>query len=149
MRFKHSASVAVALAALSVGATTALAAPASAAPDITPQKVCGSSYKTVNSVPVGSLGTTYLTYDSSNGENCVVTIRNNPGIAVNMSAWLYVPDTGEAAEDHGRYTSYAGPAHVYGRGHCVDWGGHIGNVYVQVNNSNCATLKENRATFTR
>ncbi|UZI33019.1 spore-associated protein [Streptomyces sp. VB1] len=149
MRFKRSALTAAALGALTVGATTALAAPASAAPNTTPQKVCGSAYKTVNSVPVGSLGTTYLTYNSSNGKNCVVTIRSNPGIAVNMSAWLYVPDTGDAAQDHGRYTSYAGPAYVYGKGHCVDWGGHINNVYVQVNNSNCAAMKENRLTFTR
>ncbi|MDQ0947107.1 hypothetical protein QFZ24_001030 [Streptomyces phaeochromogenes] len=149
MRFNRSVLAGAALAALSVGATTALAAPASAAPNTTPQKVCGSSYKTVNSAPVGSLGTVYLTYNSSNGENCVATIRNSPGTAVDMSTWIYVPDTDEGAEDFGRYTSYAGPAYVYGKAHCVNWGGHIKNVYVQISGSNCAALKEHRATFTR
>jgi archaellin len=146
---KRSVLVASALAAVSLGTMTALAAPASAAPNTTPQKVCGSSYKTVNSAPVGSLGTVYLTYNASNGKNCVVTIRNNPGTAVDMSAWIYVPDSQQYDEDFGQYSSYAGPTYAYGKGHCVDWGGNISNVYVQVNNSNCGALKENRVTFTR
>ncbi|MEV5884512.1 spore-associated protein [Streptomyces sp. NPDC052020] len=149
MRFTRSVLAGAALAALSAGATTALAAPASAAADATPQEACGSGYKTVNSAPVGSLGTVYLTYNSSTGENCVATIRNSPGTALDMSAWVFVPDTEETDEDYGRYTSYAGPTYVYGKGHCVDWGGNIGNVYVQVYGSNCAALKEERVTFTR
>ncbi|MFH8447770.1 spore-associated protein [Streptomyces fungicidicus] len=149
MRFTRSVLTASALAALSVGATTALAAPASAAPNTTPQKVCGSGYKTVNSAAVGSLGTVYLTYNSTNGRNCVTTIRNNPGTALDMSAWIYVPDTDAGDQDDGRFTSYAGPTYVYGKGHCVDWGGGINNVYVQVYGSNCAALKEHRVTFTR
>ncbi|MFD9396417.1 spore-associated protein [Streptomyces sp. NPDC060000] len=149
MRFTHSMLGAAALAALSVGATTALAAPASAAPNTTPQKVCGSGYKTVNSAAIGSLGTVYLTYNAANGNNCVVTIRSNPGTAVDMSAWIYVPDTNEGDDDYGRYTSYAGPSYVIGKGHCVDWGGVIANTYVQVTGSNCASLKEHRSTYTR
>ncbi|MDQ0578919.1 spore-associated protein [Streptomyces rishiriensis] len=149
MRFTHSMLGAAALAALAVGATTALAAPASAAPNTTPQKVCGSGYKTVNSAAVGSLGTVYLAYNSTNGNNCVVTIRNNPGATVDMSAWIYVPDTNEGDDDYGRYTSYAGPSYVIGKGHCVDWGGGIANTYVQVIGSNCASLKEQRTTYTR
>lgn len=149
MRFTHSMLGAAALAALSVGATTALAAPASAAPNTTPQKVCGSGYKTVNSAAVGSLGTVYLAYNASNGNNCVVTIRNNPGAAVNMSAWIYVPDTNEGDDDYGRYTSYAGPSYVIGKGLCVDWGGSIGNTSVTVIGSNCGSLKEHRTTYTR
>jgi hypothetical protein len=149
MRFTRSVLGVTAVAALSVGATTALAAPASAAPNTTPQKVCGSSYKTVNSAPIGSLGTVYLTYNATNGNNCVATIRNNPGTAVDMSAWVYIPDTNASDEDFGRYTSYAGPTYVYGKGHCVDWGGQIGGIYVQVTGSNCARLKEHRVTTTR
>jgi len=149
MRFNRSVLTAAVFASLALGTTTALAAPASAAPNTTPQKVCGSAYKTVNSAAVGSLGTIYLTYNSRNGENCVATIRNNPGASVNMSTWIYVPDNDESAEDYGQYTSYAGPAYVYGKGHCVDWGGSIGNVYVQVTGSNCAALKEHRVTGTR
>jgi hypothetical protein len=149
MRYARSVLSAAALAALTVGTTAALTAPASAAPNTTPQKVCGSAYKTVNSAPVGSLGTVYLTYNASNGKNCVATIRNNPGAAQLMSAWIYVPDTEEFHEDAGEFTSYAGPTYVYGKGHCVDWGGNIKNVYVQVTGSNCGALKEHRVTFTR
>jgi hypothetical protein len=149
MRFTRSALAATALAALSVGTTAALASPASAAPGTTPQKVCGSGYQTVNSAPVGTLGTVYLTYNSANGRNCVTTIRNNPGTAVDMSTWIYIPETEAADQDGGLYTSYAGPAYAYGKGHCVDWGGNIDNVYVQVSGSNCGSLKEHRVTFTR
>nr|CBH32079.1 putative spore-associated protein precursor [Streptomyces albaduncus] len=149
MRFSRSVLAASAVAALAMGATTALAAPASAAPNTTPQKVCGSGYKTVNSVPVGSQGTVYLTYNSTNGKNCVATIRTNPGTARDMSAWIYVPDTDAYDQDYGTYTSYAGPTYVYGKAHCVDWGGSIGNVYVEVYGSNCAALREHRVTYTR
>jgi hypothetical protein len=140
---------AAALVAVSVGGTTALAAPASAAASVTPGTVCGSGYKTVNSAPIGSRGTVYLTYNSANGKNCVVTIRNTVGTAVDMSAYLYVPDTDQGDGDYGTYTSYAGPVYAYGKGHCVDWGGSIGSVSVQVTGSNCAALKEHRVTMTR
>ncbi|MBC9729849.1 spore-associated protein [Streptomyces sp. TRM68367] len=149
MKSARSVLAAVALAVLSAGATTALATPASAAPNTTPQKVCGSGYKTVNSAPIGSLGTVYLTYNAANGQNCVATIRTNPGTAADMSAWVYIPDTDEGDSDSGQFTSYAGPTYVYGKGHCVDWGGHIAGIHVQVSGSNCAALKEHRATFTR
>jgi len=149
MRFTRSAMAAAALAALSLGATTALASPASASPNTTPQKVCGPGYETVNSAAVGSLGTVYLTYSAANGENCVATIRNNPGTATDMSAWVYVLDTEESSSDFGQYTSYAGPTYVYGKGHCVDWGGSIDNVHVAVYGSNCGALKERRVTSIR
>lgn len=149
MRFNRTTLTVGALAALALGAGTAMAAPASAAPNTTPQKVCGSSYRTVNSAAVGSLGTVYLTYNASNGNNCVTTIRNSPGTAVDMSAWLYVADTDQGDDDYGSFTSYAGPTYVYGKGHCVDWGGQIKNVYVQISGSNCASLKEKRVTYTR
>ncbi|WP_405385915.1 spore-associated protein [Streptomyces sp. NBC_01102] len=149
MRITRTIASAGAVAALAVGATAALSTTASAAPNVTPQGVCGSAYKTVNSVPVGSLGTVYLTYNSSNGKNCVATIRTNPGTAKSMSVYIYVPDTDEWADDYGNYTSYAGPAYVYGKGHCVSWGGNIANVYVSVENSNCAALKERRVTEIR
>ncbi|MDI3419128.1 spore-associated protein [Streptomyces luteolus] len=149
MRFNRSALTVAALSALAMGGATALATPASAAPNTTPQKVCGSGYKTVNSAPIGSRGTVYLTYNASNGKNCVVTIRSNPGTKMDMSSWIYIPDTGEGGDDYGAYTSYAGPVYAYGKAHCVDWGGSIGNVYVQVTGSNCAALKEHRVTTVR
>ncbi|GAA3020449.1 spore-associated protein [Streptomyces fulvorobeus] len=138
-----------ALATMVVGATAVFGATASAAPNVTPQGVCGSAYKTVNSVAVGSLGTVYLTYNSSNGKNCVTTIRTDPGTAKVMSTYIYVPATEASAGDDGLFTSYAGPGYVYGKGHCVSWGGHISNVYVSVDNSNCAARKESRTTEIR
>ncbi|WP_030756795.1 hypothetical protein [Streptomyces sp. NRRL F-5135] len=149
MRITRNIATAGALTALAVGVTTAFGTTASAAPNVTPQGVCGKAYKTVNSAPVGSLGTVYLTYNSSTGKNCVATIRANPGAAKHMSASIYVPDTEEWAGDDGNYTSYAGPVSVYGKGHCVSWGGSIDNVYVSVENSNCASLKERRVTEVR
>ncbi|MFI2780317.1 spore-associated protein [Streptomyces sp. ALB3] len=149
MRIVRNAAAVGALTALAVGSTVAFGATASAAPNVTPQGVCGKAYKTVNSVPVGSLGTVYLTYNSTNGKNCVATIRANPGTAKQMSAYIYVPATDEWAGDDGNFTSYAGPAYVYGKGYCVSWGGSIANVYVSVENSNCAALKERRTTEIR
>ncbi|MBV2355417.1 spore-associated protein [Streptomyces sp. J2-1] len=149
MRFNRSVLTGAAIVALAVAGTTALAGPASAAPNTTPQKVCGSAYKTVNSAPIGSLGTVYLTYNSANGKNCVTTIRKNTGTAVDVSAYLNVADTNAYADDYGTYTSYAGPVTLIGKGHCVNWGGHIDNVYVNVNNTNCASLKERRVTTVR
>ena len=149
MRSMRKAGIIGALGVLVAGATVAGGTAASAAPNVTPQKVCGSAYKTVNSAPIGSLGTVYLTYNSSNGKNCVVTIRTNPGTAKDMSTYIYVPDTDAYAEDSGNYTSYAGPAYVYGKAHCVSWGGHIANVYVSVDNSNCAARVEHRVTEIR
>ncbi|MGW2295781.1 spore-associated protein [Streptomyces violaceorubidus] len=149
MRITRSVLSATAVATLTLGTATALAAPASAAPNTTPERVCGSGYKTVNSAAVGSRGTVYLTYNVANGKNCVATIRSTPGTATDMSAWVYVPDTEAYDEDYGKYTSYAGPTYVYGKGHCVDWGGSIGNVSVQITGSNCAARTEHRVTTVR
>jgi hypothetical protein len=149
MASTRSTLAAAVLTATAIAGTTALAAPASAAASATPQTVCGSGYKTVNSAPIGTRGTVYLTYNSANGKNCVVTIRKATGTAIDMSAYLYVPDTDQGDGDYGKYTSYAGPVYAYGKGHCVDWGGSIGNVSVDVTGSNCAALKEHRTTSTR
>ncbi|MFJ1749568.1 spore-associated protein [Streptomyces sp. NPDC088116] len=149
MRIARNVAAVGALTALAVGSATAFGTTASAAPNVTPQGVCGSAYKTVNSAAIGSLGTVYLTYNSSNGKNCVATIRSKPGATKNMSTYIYVPDSDAWAGDSGSYTSYAGPAYVYGKGHCVSWGGSIDNVYVSVENSNCAALKEHRVTEVR
>ena len=149
MRTMRNVATVGALTVLAVGSATAFSATASAAPNVTPQGVCGKAYKTVNSAPIGSLGTVYLTYNSANGENCVATIRSNPGSLKAMGTYVYVPDTGDSAEDFGHYSSYAGPAYVYGKGYCVSWGGSISNVHVSVENSNCAAKKERRVTEVR
>ncbi|MFD7868093.1 MULTISPECIES: spore-associated protein [unclassified Streptomyces] len=145
---RHAATLG-AVGALALSATAAFGTTATAAPNVTPQTVCGSAYKTVNSIAVGSLGTVYLTYNPANGKNCVATIRTNPGTAKDMSVYISVPDTDAWAGDSGSFTSYAGPAYVYGKGHCVSWGGNIANVYVSVDNSNCASRREHRVTEVR
>ncbi|CAM5297198.1 spore-associated protein A [Streptomyces spiroverticillatus] len=145
MRHARSVFSATAVAALVVGSTAFLAVPVSAAPNTTPQGVCGSAYKTVNSASVGSLGNVYLTYNSANGRNCVATIRNNPGTALAMAAWVRLSGT-TTITDSGNYTSYAGPVSVYGKARCIDWGGTIKNVTVTVSKSNCGSRKEHRVT---
>lgn len=108
---------------------------------------CGSGYGQVNSAPIGTQGTVFLTYNASNGKNCVVTKRNTVGSTkVYMFSYLYVPDTGEGAVDQGQYYSYAGPVYAYGKGMCVDWAGGITNQETWTYNSNCASLAEHRVT---
>ncbi|MFD7919260.1 spore-associated protein A [Streptomyces sp. NPDC059740] len=96
---------------------------------------CGSGYTVINSAPIGSLGTVYLTYNSAKGTNCVVTQRAKAGTAVPMSATVstkFGTDT-----DKGNYTTYAGPVTVNGRGVCVAWGGAISGQSYANAGSNC------------
>ncbi|MFI1739911.1 spore-associated protein A [Streptomyces sioyaensis] len=129
-----SAMLAVAGIATMATATTASAAPKAAAYN----GACGSGYRVVNSVPVTGKGTVYLTYSAKTGKNCVVTVRNKAGKAVQMSA--YVTATNGSSPwvyDSGKYTAYAGPVYLPGKGICVDWGGSIESVAVSVSGSNC------------
>ncbi|TDQ55035.1 spore-associated protein A [Actinorugispora endophytica] len=131
---KFAATAMVAGAALA--GTTALAAPASAA---TYNGACGSGYTVVNSAAVGSQGTVFLTYNSSNGYNCAVTVRNSPGSAVLMAVALKrssdIPEN--AKQDTGYYTTYAGPVYVHGEDACMDWQGIIGSANVHREGTNC------------
>lgn len=88
---------------------------------------CGSGYSVVNSAAVGTRGMTYLTYSAATGKNCIVTIRNTPGTGVYIYAGFQLADQGSTAvDDHGTYTSYAGPVYINGHGSCIDWSGAIG-----------------------
>ncbi|MFF9043811.1 spore-associated protein A [Streptomyces parvulus] len=102
--------------------------------------VCGSGYKVVNSMPIGKTGTVYLTYNSSTGKNCTVTIRNTTGTPTYMVAYVRNVDTGEEMYDADDYRSYAGPVYAFARGACVEWGGVIGNLQAWNYGSNCGTL---------
>ncbi|WP_371496983.1 spore-associated protein A [Kitasatospora sp. NBC_00374] len=98
---------------------------------------CGSGYGVVNSAPVGE-GTIYLTYNSSNGYNCAVTVRRNDGTKPWMSVKISQgEDPGWASVDEGYFGGYAGPVYVYGKGHCIDWFGAIGSATMIVNDTNC------------
>ncbi|MFJ8924129.1 hypothetical protein B046DRAFT_00715 [Streptomyces sp. LamerLS-316] len=88
---------------------------------------CGTGYSVVNSGAVGTRGMTYLTYSAATGKNCIVTIRNTPGTGVYIYAGFQLANQGNTAvDDHGTYTSYAGPVYISGKGSCIDWSGAIG-----------------------
>ncbi|PDP89449.1 spore-associated protein A [Glycomyces fuscus] len=114
---------------------TATAAPASAA---SYNGACGSGYGVVNKVEFpDNRGTTFLTYSSSTGQNCVVTVRTNPGGAAPMDAFIRVTGTSSWKRDSGNYTTYAGPVYLHAAGQCVDWGGTIGTITKTVPRTNC------------
>ncbi|MFJ4920527.1 hypothetical protein [Streptomyces sp. NPDC088725] len=72
-------------------------------------------------------GNVYLTYNSSTGYNCVVTVRNSSGSAVYMDTGVKKSGSSTWSYDAGQYKTYAGPIYVYGAGSCVDWYGTIGS----------------------
>jgi hypothetical protein len=86
---------------------------------------CGSGYGVIDSHDLGS-ATVYLTYNRSNGRNCVVTIRDNQGSPVYMDAKVSLAGR-PWISDPGYWTWYAGPVSVYAPGRCIDWGGEIGS----------------------
>jgi hypothetical protein len=112
----------VAALSLTAGALVLAAAPAQAAGY---NGACGSGYSVIDSMSVGfqGAGTTYLTYNSSNGYNCVVTM-NNTGTTQWVNAEIEVSG-GSWNEDSGQYRYYAGPRYVYAAHHCIDWGGYV------------------------
>jgi len=97
---------------------------------------CGSGYSVIDSMNVSD-GTVYLTYNGSNGYNCVVTVSNYPGTAMVMSANLRISRNDTVwkynEEDSGLYKYYAGPVYQYAPDSCVDWGGRVNSNYTQIN----------------
>ncbi|MFC7328672.1 spore-associated protein A [Marinactinospora rubrisoli] len=130
---------AIAVAAVAAASLTGLVAGASPAAAATYGGECGSGYSVVNSAPIGSVGTVFLTYNSSNGYNCVVAKRNSVGSAVLIEAGLAVsPVGGHWTEfDGGYFTSYAGPIRLHAAGRCVDWMGRINGVEGGKRGTNC------------
>lgn len=99
--------------------------------------VCGNGYGVVNQATISG-GTIYLTYNSTNGNNCVVVVRSNSGAAMNMDAALKASDGTSWQTDPGDWTQYAGPVYLDSMaGQCVDWGGAIGDEWVLRNGTNC------------
>ena len=120
-----------------VSAATAKAT-AAAAPY---NKACGSGYTVIDSLPLSTLGTVYLTYNSANGNNCVVTVRTNPGSPVTMYAAIELSGApGTQVSDYGDYTTYAGPVYIHAPNHCVDWAGQVDIEFNYQNQSHCASL---------
>jgi hypothetical protein len=128
------AATTLAAAAMTVG-TLATATPASAA---TYGGQCGSGYSVVNQFHLpDSRGTVFLTYSSSTGKNCVVTVRTKPGAATLMEAYLRRSSSSTWIKDSNDYTTYAGPIYVSAPGECVDWGGTIGTATRTLSDTNC------------
>ncbi|WP_037683937.1 hypothetical protein [Streptomyces cellulosae] len=97
---------------------------------------CGSGYSVIDSMDVGD-GNTFLTYNSSNGYNCVVTVSDTQGTPMILGANLRLHRTDNVWKsneyDNGTYKYYAGPIYAYARNTCIDWGGHANSSYTRIN----------------
>ncbi|THV43582.1 M23 family metallopeptidase [Glycomyces buryatensis] len=92
----------------------------------TATEVCGSGYSVINSHAVTG-GFIYLTYNASNGYNCVVTLKSTSlGTASAVSASLQV-EGGTVTTDSGNFAYYAGPIRKSAGSTCVKWGGSVGS----------------------
>ncbi|MFG3442210.1 spore-associated protein A [Nonomuraea sp. NPDC047897] len=122
------------IATATVAGSLITAAPASAA---SYGGQCGSGYSVVNSAPVGSSATMFLTYN--NGYNCLVVIRNRKGSAMPMGAYLKKSSVESwTKKDTGNYTHYAGPIYLLATDSCVDWAGKVGTAYDAKYRTNCS-----------
>ncbi|MQM27658.1 M23 family metallopeptidase [Glycomyces albidus] len=93
----------------------------------TPGEVCGSGYSQINQHALGTVGAVFLMYNSSNGYNCVVTLKyTNVGTASAVSATLQV-EGGTTTKDSGNFSYYAGPVKKSAPNTCVKWGGSVGS----------------------
>ncbi|MGK5498805.1 spore-associated protein A [Streptomyces sp. URMC 125] len=145
MRISRRAAAAAAVSVAAAGCLAVSAPQAAAAAAYGGE--CGRGYGVVNSAPIGTKGTVFLTYNPSSGYNCVVTKRTTTGSTpVYMFSHLQVPETGDWDEDSGTYYSYAGPVYAYGKGMCVDWAGGIANQSTWTYGSNCGSFAEHRVT---
>ncbi|MFE5092746.1 hypothetical protein ACFRCI_20905 [Streptomyces sp. NPDC056638] len=118
-----SAAVVTAVAAAGLLAT---AGPASAAAT-TPSAVCGSGYQVIDSKDLGP-AVIYLTYNSSNGYNCVTTILDSAsGGAIQLGASVQ-KSGGTEIKNFGSFTKFAGPVYVSAPNTCIKWGGGVQDV---------------------
>ncbi|MFC8900142.1 hypothetical protein [Streptomyces cinereoruber] len=81
-------------------------------------------------------GYTFLTYNSSNGYNCVVTVSDKPGTALWLNTRLRLSRNDTVWKpnemDEGLYKQYAGPVYLYAPNSCIDWGGSAASNYTRV-----------------
>jgi murein DD-endopeptidase MepM/ murein hydrolase activator NlpD len=90
-------------------------------------EVCGSGYSQINQHALGTVGAVFLMYNSSNGYNCVVTLKyQSVGTASAVSASLQV-EGGTVTTDSGSFAYYAGPIRKSAADRCVKWGGSVGS----------------------
>ncbi|SDY44615.1 sialidase-1 [Amycolatopsis xylanica] len=105
---------------------TALGAPA-----------CGSGYGVIDSAPLGTEGTVYLSYNAANGNNCVSTMKKaNAGTPTATSAYLEVAGSARNT-DAGSFSYFAGPVKAPAGNKCVKWGGSAGGVKYDSPSEHC------------
>ncbi len=93
----------------------------------TPEEVCGSGFKVIDSAALGTAGKVYLLYNTANGQNCVATMKlTSLGQATATSAYLEVQGSARKT-DSGNFAYYAGPVKASAPGKCVKWGGKAGS----------------------
>ncbi|MEA5363060.1 sialidase family protein [Amycolatopsis sp., V23-08] len=89
---------------------------------------CGGGYGVIDSQPLGTAGTVYLSYNASNGQNCVSTMKSaSAGTATATSAFLEVQGAARQT-DSGSFSYFAGPVKAAAANKCVKWGGTAGGV---------------------
>ncbi|WP_051704247.1 M23 family metallopeptidase [Glycomyces sp. NRRL B-16210] len=90
-------------------------------------QVCGSGFTQINQHALGTAGTIVLMYNSSNGQNCVVTLKHTSvGTPSAVASTLQV-EGGAVTTDSGNFSYYAGPVKKAAAGQCVKWGGKVGS----------------------
>jgi hypothetical protein len=103
----------------------------------TPEQVCGTDYKVIDSQALGTSGTVYLLYNSTNANNCVATIKKTSlGTASATSAFLEVAGKTRVT-DSGNFTYYAGPVRAAAEDKCVKWGGKVGTSSYESPSEHC------------
>ncbi|RSN63638.1 exo-alpha-sialidase [Amycolatopsis sp. WAC 04182] len=99
--------------------------------------VCGGGYGVIDSAPLGTAGTVYLSYNASNGQNCVSTMKSeSAGTATATSAYLEVAGASRIT-DSGSFSWFAGPVRAAAAGKCVKWGGSAGGTAYNSPSEHC------------
>jgi hypothetical protein len=132
MRVTKRLGSAAAVVGLTVAGTVAATGTAAAA---SYNGACGSGYGVIDSMDVGD-GNAFLTYNSSTGYNCVVTVSDTQGTPMILDARLRLHRTDTVWKyneyDRGTYNYYAGPLYLYAKNSCIDWGGAAASNYTRV-----------------
>ncbi|WP_410598111.1 sialidase family protein [Amycolatopsis sp. lyj-90] len=98
---------------------------------------CGSGYGVIDSAPLGTTGTVYLSYNASNGQNCVSTMKSaSAGTATATSAYLEVQGSARLT-DSGSFSWFAGPVRAAAADKCVKWGGSAGGTKYDSPSEHC------------
>ncbi|MEU3457322.1 protein kinase [Micromonospora sp. NPDC006766] len=104
-------------------------------------QACGSGYQVIDSATLTANGVrkgrVYLLYNSANGNNCVVTLKDTDvGRATPVTAYLEVQGKTRQT-DGGSFAYYAGPVRAAAAKTCVKWGGSTGGASYNSPSGHC------------